>query len=261
MGMIAGSMPIANRYILPGSVCHLTHRCHNRKFLFRFKVHRREYRSRLRELVRDSGVSLLSWCLTNNHVHFLVSAEDPAAIARFMQRLQGDFAKWYNGQKHRSGAFWNGRYHCTMVESGEHLWRCMSYIDLNMVRAGAVEHPREWAWCGYDELAGLRGKFLVLDREKLLELTEVGSAAELGRNHEEMIAEALEARRLKREAQWTESVAVGSQAFVNSVVEANEWRAKLEVLPGTGGAWLVRDAEEPYGLSLGAGVVRAVFGG
>jgi putative transposase len=241
-------MPVANRYVLPGSVCHLTHRCHDRKFLFRFKAHRQEYRQRLREVLDGSGVSLLSWCLTSNHVHLLVSAEEPAAIAGFMQRLQGEFAKWYNVRRRRSGAFWNGRYHCTMVENGEHLWRCMRYIDLNMVRAGAVVHPREWRWCGYDELAGERRKFLVLDREKLLELTGTPSATELARNHQAMIAEALEAHRLGREAQWTDSIAVGSREFVNGVADANEWRARLEIRPGEGDSWLVRETEEPYGL-------------
>jgi putative transposase len=242
-------MPVANRYILPGSACHLTHRCHDRKFLLlRFKAHRQEYRRRLREVLGGSGVSLLSWCLTSDHVHLLVSAEEPAAIAGFMQRLQGEFAKWYNLRRRRSGAFWNGRYHCTMVESGEHLWRCLRYIDLNMVRAGVVGHPREWPWCGYDELVGERRKFLVLDRDKLLALTEAGSAAELASNHLAMIAKALEARRLQREAQWTDSIAVGSQEFVNGVAERNEWRAKLEIRPGEGDAWLVREAGEPYGL-------------
>ncbi len=241
-------MPVANRYVLPGSACHLTHRCHDREFLFRFKAHRREYLKRLREVLRGSGVSLLSWCLTSNHVHLLVSAEEPAEIARFMQRLQGEFAKWYNLRRRRSGAFWNGRYHCTMVESGEHLWRCMRYIDLNMVRAGAVEHPRDWPWCGYDELAGERGKFLVLDREKLLDLTEAGSVAELARSHQAAIAEALEAPRLEREPQWTDAIAVGSRDFVDHVAENNEWRASLVIRPGEDDSWLVREAGEPYGL-------------
>jgi putative transposase len=30
------------------------------------------------------------------------------------------------------------------VQSGHHLRRCMLYIDLNMVRAGAVTHPADW---------------------------------------------------------------------------------------------------------------------
>lgn len=31
-------MPRANRYIKPGYVYHMTHRCHNRKFLLRFRL-------------------------------------------------------------------------------------------------------------------------------------------------------------------------------------------------------------------------------
>jgi putative transposase len=30
-------MPRANRYLLPGQIAHLTHRCHNREFLLRFR--------------------------------------------------------------------------------------------------------------------------------------------------------------------------------------------------------------------------------
>jgi len=42
---------------------------------------------------------------------------------------------------YRKGAFWEDRYHATAVEKERHLIRCMIYIDLNMVRAGVVDHP------------------------------------------------------------------------------------------------------------------------
>jgi hypothetical protein len=32
-------------------------------------------------------------------------------------------------------------YHATAVETGEHLARCVIYVDLNLVRAGVVTHP------------------------------------------------------------------------------------------------------------------------
>jgi putative transposase len=41
-------------------------------------------------------------------------------------------------KKHRKGAFWEDRYHATAIESGEHLLRCLVYIDLDMVRVGRV---------------------------------------------------------------------------------------------------------------------------
>jgi len=37
------------------------------------------------------------------------------------------------------------------VEDGEYLWQCLCYIELNMVRCGVVEHPRDWAWVGYHD--------------------------------------------------------------------------------------------------------------
>jgi REP-associated tyrosine transposase len=138
-----------------------------------------------------------------------------------------------------------------MVESGEHLWNCMRYINLNMVRAGAVEHPSDWPWCGYDELVGARQKFLVLDKPRILELTESASAEDLRANHQAMIAEALAAQRLDREPQWTDSIAVGSRNFVTEVARNNTWRTRLDIRHSASGAWTVREAEaeEPYGLA------------
>ncbi len=121
-------MPRANRYILPGGAYHLTHRCHNRSWLLRFARDRTEYCRRLRECLRSFEVSLLTYCVTSNHTHLLVTAKDPDDISRLMQRIEGEFAGAYNARKHRTGAFWSGRYHCTMIESGKHLRACMRYI-------------------------------------------------------------------------------------------------------------------------------------
>jgi putative transposase len=54
----------------------------------------------------------------------------------------------YNQRKDRKGAFWQDRYHATAIASGDHLWQCLVYVDLNMVRAGVVDHPAKWQWGG-----------------------------------------------------------------------------------------------------------------
>jgi putative transposase len=104
--------------MLPGYAYHLTHRCHDREWLLKRAVDRTEYRRRLRAALCGSGVSLLGYCITSNHVHLLAVADEPEVVPAFMQRVQGEFAEWYNRRRARSGAFWNGRYGCTMVESG-----------------------------------------------------------------------------------------------------------------------------------------------
>ena len=117
----------------------------------RFACDRNHYRRVIWESLARFPVEIFSYCLTSNHTHFLVRAADEDLISRWMQQVEGEFAQWYNRRKKRSGGFWEGRYHSTMIEEGQHLWHCMVYIELNMVRAGVVRHPGEWRWCSYVE--------------------------------------------------------------------------------------------------------------
>ena len=125
-----------------------------------------------------------------------------------MQKLEGEFAEFYNIRKRRSGAFWAGRYHCTMLDTGEYLWNCMRYIDLNMMRAGAVDHPRDWRWCAHGELTGLRQRYRMLDMAAVLRMHGDCATEQFVENYQATIDQAL-ARGLQREPMWTESIAVG----------------------------------------------------
>ena len=117
-------MPRANRHIQVGHTYHITHRCHDRTFLLRFARDRQAYRAWLLEGLKRWDIRLMSYCLTSNHVHLLLRAGDPEELASFMQLVAGGLAQAYNLRKKRKGAFWSDRYHATMIEDGEHLWRC-----------------------------------------------------------------------------------------------------------------------------------------
>jgi len=233
--------------MLAGYAYHLTHRCHDQEWLLKLAGDRDEYRTRLRRALRGSGVSLLNYCITRNHVHLLATARDPEAIPGLMQRVQGEHAECYNRRHDRTGAFWDGRYHCTMVESGRHLWNCATYIDLNMVRAGAVAHPRMWRWCGFDELSGRRSRYRLLDRDLAAEYLAGGSGGVTGSEYEEAVNAALARGGLAREPAWTESIGVGSQAFVDGIAGQVRDRVRLEIVESPHGQWTVREEAAAYG--------------
>lgn len=243
-------MPRGKRYIVPGCTYHITHRCHGRDFLLKFKRDRTMYRNMLRERVAEFDISLLSYCITSNHVHLLL-APDPsgalASLSRFMQSLEGDFAQFYNRRKGRQNAFWGDRYHATMIESGEHLWRCLLYIDLNMVRAGVVNHPNEWPWTGYQELMGHRKRYRMLDIAQLLD--RVGAPSELifRERYAGSMQDALARRALQREAKWTESLAVGSEAYVKEISRHIGNRMHVEIMADHSepSIWVVRETSAP----------------
>jgi putative transposase len=210
-------MARASEYLVEGYTYHLTHRCHNRKFLLRFVRDREVYREWLREGVRRYRVPIYGYCVTCNHVHLIVHASKAEAVSDLMHLAAGATAKQYNKRKGHLGSLWEHPYQCTVIETGQHLLNCLCYVDLNMVRAGMVRHPREWRWCGYDELTGARKRYRLVDQERLLESLEIGAISDFREYYEAEIEERIIKSRLTREPCWTESLAVGSKSFVSRI--------------------------------------------
>jgi len=217
--------------------------------LLRFAQDRDTCQEWLRTGVQRYGVPVYGYCITSNHIHVLAHADDEEAISGFMHLVTGATAKRYNVRKQRTGSMWEHPFHCTAVESGRHLLNCLVYINMNMVRAGAVAHPREWKWCGHDELTGRRQRRRIVNRERLLESLGVGDLESLSAWYGEAVARRLEARQTGREACWSESLAVGSQPFVLEACQAHARRRKFDfsVVPdGSNECWSVREASAAY---------------
>ena len=242
-------MPRAHRYFTQGRIFHITHRCHDRSFLLKFAKDRSLYREMLRELLDRFGIPLLGYCLTSNHVHLLMVSPERDPVASLMQCMAGDFAQKYNIRKKRSGAFWGDRYHATLVEGDRYLWRCLKYIDLNMVRAGVVRHPEEWEWCGYRELMGKRQRYRLIDPEALQYALGDGATLEAFRtDYAHSVEEAIRAGELQREAMWTESLAIGARSFAEEIKTTLKNRKRVETLEAEAGSgvWMVREEQPVY---------------
>ena len=79
----------------------------------------------------------MNYAVTLNHDHLLlVGDDDRDVIPNSIKLIAGRTGQKYNQRKNQKGAFWENCYHATAVESGEHLFKCLVYIDLNIVRAG-----------------------------------------------------------------------------------------------------------------------------
>ena len=215
--------------MIEGYTYHLTHRCHNRKFLLRFARDRDAYREWLREGIRRHRVPVYGYCLTSNHVHLVVHADRAEAVSGLMHLAAGATAKQYNLRKGHLGSLWEHPYQCTVIEDGQHLLNCLCYVDLNMVRAGVVSHPHEWRWCGYDELAGGRQRYRLINEDRLLESMGIGTRQKFRDLYIEAIERRLAEGRLAREPHWTESLAVGSKSFTGDVSAKYTQRRTLDV--------------------------------
>ena len=226
-------MPRANRIFCPGQVWHITHRCHQREFLLRFLRDRRRWRHWLFEAKRRYGLSVLNYVVTCNHIHLLCADRGSDEIPHSLQLIEGRVAQEFNLRKKRRGAFWEDRYHATAVQSDGHLTRCLTYIDLNMVRARAVGHPREWEVSGYNEIQHPPRRRRIIDFLTLFRLVGAETHAELASMQEaSMLAEIGKSRRV---AAWTESVAVGDEAYLQQLkvdLRLRSAKRKIEIEDG-----------------------------
>ena len=219
-------MARAKRFYLPGLTWHITQRCHKKEYLLGLECHRDIWLHWLEKANNRFDISILNYMITSNHIHLLVmDGYEDCSIANSMQLVSGRMAQEYNNRNNRSGSFWGDRYHATAVQENNHLFNCMMYIDTNMVRAGKVKHPKEWTYCGYQEIEGLKQQNTLIDKRKLAELLEV-EESELRSFYNEMLREYMANSGMKREPRWTESIAVGQRPFVEAIKAALGDKAK-----------------------------------
>jgi putative transposase len=239
------TMPRANRHVIPGQVWHLTHRCHKKQWLFKFAKDRQRWLYWLFEARQRYGLCVLNYVVTSNHIHLLVKDRGCGEICSSMQLIAGRTAQEYNRRKNRNGAFWEDRYHSTAIESDSHLQRCITYIDLNMVRAGAVEHPGEWMHGGLAEIQNPRSRYKRVDYGDLIDLLCLSSIEQLQQLRLEWVEANLRQKSQCRNSVWTEAVAVGSESFVTSIrseLKLKQPRRQVELVDGK---YVLREAHHP----------------
>ena len=69
-----------------------------------------------------------------------------------MKTVKQRFSIWFSKSHQRYGTLWADRFKSVLVEgSGNPLQTMAAYIDLNPVRAGIVDDPKDYRFCGYAE--------------------------------------------------------------------------------------------------------------
>jgi REP element-mobilizing transposase RayT len=83
-------------------------------------------------------------------------------VSRFMELFKQRFSIWYNKNHECFGTLWADRFTSVIVQGDRHfaMQAMAAYIDLNPVRAGLVEDPKDYRYCGYGEAVAVGGEIL-----------------------------------------------------------------------------------------------------
>jgi len=81
---------------------------------------------------RDCLVEVLAFCFMPNHIHLLVRQLKDGGISRFMQKIGGGYAQYFNNKYQRKGHLFN-QFKAIHVSSNKQLKNVVTYIHCNPV--------------------------------------------------------------------------------------------------------------------------------
>ena len=125
--------------------------------------------------------------------------------------------------------------------------RLRSDIDMNMVRAGVVAHPKQWEFCGYNEIQSPRKRKGIVDFDRLIELLGFETYDDLKEAHCKWVDSAIQTDNSDKENRWTQSIAVGSKTFIEKMKESLGFKAKGRKIICADDAFELREVITPYG--------------
>ena len=106
-------------------------------------------------------MSMIVYCLMDNHYHFLLRQNGVIEISKFMQAVFNVYTKVFNTKYKHSGTLFEGPYKAIYVDKNEYLLHLCRYIHRNPLEAGLVVKPEQWHYSNYAEFIGKRNGTLV----------------------------------------------------------------------------------------------------
>lgn len=151
---------------------HITTRGNGRQILFERDDDRHAILRMLERQLNRTRVTVLAWCLMDNHIHLLL--RDPHdELVSFMQGLLTSYARYFNGRTGHVGHVFQNRFGRSPISDMKYLLTAVRYIHLNPETAGIAVRDK-YRWSSFGEYAGTR-RLGITDTSVVIQ--ELGSQA------------------------------------------------------------------------------------
>jgi len=141
------------RIEFPGAFYHVMHRGNGGLNIFKSKRDREKFLGYLGKAVKRYGLKIHTYCLMTNHYHLLV--ETPQAnLSQAMKWINVSYAIYFNRKRQLTGHLFQGRFKSILIDADDYLTQLSRYIHLNPIRAGIVDHLKNYQWSSYPAFSG-----------------------------------------------------------------------------------------------------------
>jgi len=182
-------MPRSARHAPGGYVFHVLNRAVARLPLFEKEGDYSAFLRVVAEAQEKHPLRLLGYCIMPNHWHMVLWPRQDGDLTEFVRWLTHTHTMRWHAHFHTSGTghLYQGRFKSFPIESNEHLYTVLRYVERNALRANLVKRAEQWQWsslwarcCGDAALRSLLCRWPVSEpSEWLRHVNEPQTAAEL----------------------------------------------------------------------------------
>lgn len=165
-------MPRKSRNNLSTNFFHIMVQGINKEYIFSKPFYKEKYLNLIYEKLNTYSISLISYCIMDNHTHLLLHSQNVNEISKFMSRINTSYAMWYNRCRARVGYVFRDRYLSEPIFNYKYLYNCIFYIHNNPVNAHLVEAPDKYQYSSYNDYSKKTGIF----NSKLLDLLSLSES-------------------------------------------------------------------------------------
>ena len=137
----------------PGAFYHVMHRGNAGLDIFKSVRDREKFLEYVGKAAVRYEIKIHTYCLMTNHYHFLIETPHPN-LSQAVKWINVGYAAYFNRKRRRSGHLFQGRFKAVVIDGDDYLKQLSRYIHLNPLRAGMVEHCKEYRWSSYPAFAG-----------------------------------------------------------------------------------------------------------
>lgn len=141
-------MPRPPRRLFKGAFYHVFNRGVERRTLFLDIRDYKMFLHLLKEVVAESRLRLLVYCLMPNHFHLFLQTPE-GNLDSAMHALQSGYGQYFNRRHHRVGALFQDRYKSPLVEQETYALALCRYIHHNPRKLNPTESWEDYPWSSY----------------------------------------------------------------------------------------------------------------
>lgn len=139
-------MPRPPRTTIGGICYHVLNRGNGRIRVFRKEADYEAFVRLIADACERLSMPVLAYCLMPNHFHLVLQPHGEDELSVWMQWLTTSHVRRYHSHHGGSGHVWQGRFKSFPIQSDEHLYTVLRYVERNPLRANLVERSQDWAW-------------------------------------------------------------------------------------------------------------------